>query len=287
MNTSLKNPKAIAVMATVACIASLLWLMSIKSVNSSLESGLEREKLRSESLLSEKLLLEKDLEKLKTQLASLRGINSELDALVTATEGKLVARDLELRRLKKQDATLASLRKERQELLRLQTQLENELLSAHTSLADMMSQNEHLSQTVAQLQEQNRMLANDLNRVSVAALDRLQVEAVKGKKERLTVRARRASKLIASFKVPASMQNISFRIIAPKGEILGEKQGIIASRITPLQDNAMASANNQTIDGLQEVRMEYLPKQRLQSGVYTVEILNDQLYVGSLNVKLR
>ena len=287
MNTYLKNPKAIAVMATVACIASFVWLMSIKSVNSSLESGLEREKLKSEALLSEKLLLEKDLEKVKNQLASLRGINSDLDALVKATEDKLYARDLEFRKLKRQDVTVADLKKERQELLRLQTQLRNELLSAQTSLADMMSQNEHLSQTVAQLQEQNRMLATDLNRVTFAALDRLQVGAVKGKKERLTVRAKRASKLVASFKIPASMQNLSFRIIAPKGEILGEEQGVIASRITLLQDNAMASVNNQTIEGLQEVRMEYLPKQRLQSGVYTVEILNDQLYVGSLNLKLR
>ena len=274
-------------MATALCITSLIWLMSTRSVNSSLQSGLEKERLKSEALLSEKLLIEKDLEKVKTQLASLRGINGDLDELVKATEAKLAARDLELGKLKKRDATIADLKKQRQELLHLQIELENELVSARTSLAEMVNQNEVLSQTIAQLRDQNRILANDLNRAMVASLDRMQVEAVKGKKERLTVKARKANKLIASFKVPASLQNISFRIIDPKGDMLGEKQGTIASRVTALEDNVLASTDNQTVEALQVVRMEYLPKQKLQPGVYTVEILNDQLYVGSLNVKLR
>lgn len=285
--TLFKNSKTLALVATALCITSLIWLMSTQRVNTSLQSGLEKEKLKSEALLSEKLLIEKDLEKLKTQLASLRGINGDLDELVKATEARLAARDLELGKLNKRDATAADLKKQRQELLRLQMELENELVSARASLAEMVNQNEALSQTIAQLQDQNRILANDLNRAMVASLDRMQVEAVKGKKERLTVKARKASKLIASFKVPASLQNISFRIIDPKGAKLGEKQGIIASHVTRLEDNVLASTGNQTVEALQVVRMEYVPKQRLQPGVYTVEILNDQLYVGSLNVKLR
>ena len=285
--TSLNNPRAIAAIATALCIGSFLWLMSTRSINSSLQSGLEQQRVKSEALLSEKLLLEKDLQKVKTQLASLRGINNDLDELVRATESKLAARDQEFRKLKRQETTISELKRQRQELLKLQSELENELLSARTSLAEMVNQNEALSQTIGQLQEQNRVLSNDLNKAMVASLDRLQVEAVKGKKERLTVKARRANKLVATFKVPATMRNISFRIIDPKGDMLGDKQGSIATHVSELQDNMLASANSQALEASQAVRMEYHPKQRLQPGVYTVEILNDQLYVGSLNVKLR
>lgn len=285
--TALKNPKGIATVSTALLIASLLLLMGTKSINSTLESNLEHEKLRSESLLSEKLLLAKDLEKIKGHLSKLKGINAELDEVVKSTQSKVASQEQQLKTLRKDNASLAEIKKQRNELLRLEKDLEAQLLVAKTSMADLHLRNEALSQTIAQLQEQNRILNNDLNRVMVTSLDHLQVQAVRGKKDRLTVRARKTNKLIASFEVPASLQDISFRIIGPDGSRLTEKQGLILSQATASVNNVLASANGQGVDGLQNIRMEYVPKIKLESGVYSVEILNDSLYVGSVNVKLR
>ena len=285
--TALKNPKAIATMSTAFFIASLFWLMSTKSVNNTLESSLQHERLRSESLLSEKLLLEKDLEKMKSQLSALKGVNSELDELVRSTEAKVSSQQEQLRQLRKNSTGLANLKKQREELLTIQRDLQAQLIVAKASMVDLELQNTALAQTIAQLQEQNLALSNDLNRAMVASLDHLQVQAVKGKKEKLTVRARKTSKLIASFEIPASLQNVSFRIIAPGGNRLTEKHGSIVFQTSASDKNLLAAADTQGVDGLQNVRMEYVPKVRLQSGVYTVEILNDNLHVGSMNVKLR
>ena len=285
---TVRNPKAIAIAATALCMASLLWLMSTQSVNRALEINLQNEKLRSEALLSEKLLLEKDMEKMRTQLTSLRGINNDLDEVVRKTEMRMTSQGSELAKLKKQNASLAQIRKQREDLLVLQTNLQNELAALRASYADLEVTNAALSNTIAQLQEQNRLLSQDLNQAMFASMDRTQVEAVKGKKEKLTVRARKTQKLIANFDVPASLRNISFRITDQQGKVFADKHGVIVSRTSVSDANVLASTGEGPAgSGLQKVQMEYIPKQKLQSGVYTVEILNDNLYVGSLNVKLR
>src|SRR5688500_16874200 len=97
--TRLTNPKTLAAIATVLCVASIFWLATIKSVNTSLESSLEREKLQSEALLSEKLLLEKDLERLRSQLSALKSTNSDLDILVRTIESKYLEQEGELKKL--------------------------------------------------------------------------------------------------------------------------------------------------------------------------------------------
>lgn len=286
--TTIKNPKVIAIVTTALCMASLVWLMSTQRVNNSLERNFENEKLKSEALLSEKLLLEKDLEKMRGQLSNLKGINSELDQLVRNTEMKFESRESELNRLKKQNASLAEVKRQREELLRLQQSLEEQLLSMKASYAELENENLALSSAVARLQEQNRLLSDDLNRAMFASLDHLQVQAVKGSREKLTVKARKTSKLIANFDVPASLRSISFRVIDPKGITVSDKHGSVVFNAVPSEENIVASnAANSAGNGLQKVKMEFIPKHKMQAGVYTVEILNDNLYVGSLNVKLR
>lgn len=285
---TVRNPKAIALATTVLCMASLVWLMSTLRVNNTLETNLQNAKLKGEALLSEKLLLEKDIEKMRGQLSSLKGINTDLDNLVSQTEARMSSQESELRKLKKQNSSLTQVRKQREELLQLKTDLEGQLLALRASYADMENTNMVLSNTIAQLQEQNRLLTRDLNNAMFATMDHTQVQAVKGKKERLTVKAKRTHKLVADFQIPASLRNVSFRILDQNGNVLTDKQGMIVSKTDVSDENVVASiGDNGAGNGQQKVHMEYIPKQRMRSGTYTVEILNDNLYVGSLNVKLR
>lgn len=285
---NINSTKAIAFATTAIMVASLVWLMNTRSINTSLETGLQNERLKSEALLSEKLLLEKDIQKMKDQLSSLHGKNSDLDILVKSTADKLSRQEADYNRMKKENQSLAQVKKQRQELIAIQSQLENELQSLRNSYAQLESKNLELNNTIASLQDRNKILTDDLNRAMFATVDQSQVHAVKGKSERLTVKAKRTKKLIADFEVPANLRQLSFRILDAKGNALTQDNGSIASTILPSENNYTASAN-QSAQGnkLQKVQMVYSPKEKLKSGVYTVEILNENLYVGSLKVKLK
>jgi DNA repair exonuclease SbcCD ATPase subunit len=285
---NLKSSKVIAVMTTALLVASLVWLMNTNRVNNSLEAGLQEQKLKSEGLLSEKLLLEKDIEKFKGQLFKLKDENTDLDGIVKSITAKLKNQESDYLRMKRANASLGQIKKQRQELQALKNELENELTTIRASYAALEAKNKELNNSVASLQERNKMLSDDLNRATLAAVDQSQIQAVKGKSEKLTVKAKRTKKLIASFEVPANLKSLSFRITDAKGNVLSKDDGTIASTIIPSDGNYTASSDSEAVGNkLQKVQMVYLPKERLKTGVYTVEILNENLYVGSLKVKLK
>jgi hypothetical protein len=121
-----------------------------------------------------------------------------------------------------------------------------------------------------------------------ASIDQSQIHAVKGKSEKLTVRAGRTKKLIANFEVPATFENISFRITDSKGNLLTKEDGTTALTSSPSENSYTASSDSEVAEKkFQKVEMVYLPKNKLKTGVYTVEILNENLHVASLKVKLK
>jgi hypothetical protein len=283
-----KSSKAIALVTTALFVASLFWLMNTKRVNGSLEAGLEKEKLKSESLLSEKLLLEKDIQKFKDQLFEMKDRNLDLSSLVKSTTAKLERQEADYNRMKKQNLSLAQVKKQRQELIAMQAQLENELQHLRSSYASLEARNNELNSTIALLQEKNKLLSDDLNRAMFASVDQSQIQAVKGKSERLTVRAKKTRKLIANFQLPANLKSLSFRVVDSKGNALTSKEGDTIVELTPSENNFTASSETTPQDNRpQNVLLTYIPKSRLNSGLYTIEILNDNLYVGSLKVKLK
>lgn len=284
----LKSSKTIALVSSALMVISIFWLLNTKSINSRLLSGLETEKLKSEELLSEKLQLEKEIEKFKDQLLALKEQNLGLSNIVESVRNKLTLQEADYTRMKKEDISLAQLRKQKQDLLMLQRQLENEVSELKMSYTALESENTNLNAAITQLQERNKLLTDDLNRAMLAAVDHSQIEALRGRSEKLTVNARRTRKLIANFEVPSGLKALSFRVVDPRGNALSPKDGTIASTVIPSATNFTASSNADVSGSkLQKVEVVYTPKEKLKSGVYTVEILNEDLYVGSLKLKLK
>jgi hypothetical protein len=283
-----KRSNAIALVSTTLMMASIFWLLNTISVNSSLETGLLSEKLKSEQLLSEKLQLEKEIEKFREQLAVVKQQNAGLGNLVKSTTDKLQAQEADYARMKKENISLAQVRKQRQDLLTLQAELENELTQLKSSYAALESKNHDLNKVVIALQERNKLLTDDLNRAMFAAVDQSQIQALRGTSGKLTVKAKRTRKLMANFEVPFNLRSLSFRIMDSEGNALSPKDGTIASTVTPSDTNFTASSDSDVAGSkLQKVEVVYVPKGKLKSGVYTVEILNENLYVGSLKVRLK
>lgn len=284
----LKSPQAIALAATALLLASLVWLMNTRSINNSLVTGLENQKLKSEQLLSEKLQLEKEMERFKDQLFTLKDKNLGLDNLVNSLSSQLQNQQEEYNRMKKEKLSIAQIKKQKQGLLALQNQLQNDLETLRLEYASLQSQNKDLTDMVAILEERNRHLADDLNKTMHATLDRSHIQALKGKSERLTIRARKTRKILATFEVPSDLRNLNFRIVDSRGNVLTPNDGTTSSVATPAESSLTASANPEVIArGLQKVEVAFTPKKKLATGIYTVEILNENLYVGSVKVKLR
>jgi hypothetical protein len=283
-----KSAKAVAIITTTLLVTSLVWLMNTKSVNGSLQAGLKDEKLKSESLLSEKLSLEKDILKMKDQILLLKGENIEFDKLVNATMAKLNSQQSDYNRMKKENLGLAQLKKQKQELIALQSKLENELQSLRDENSSLSSENHDLITTVASLKERNKILTDDLNRSMFSMLDQSQIQAVKGKSERLTVKAKRTKKLVADFDIPASLINLSFKVLDAKGNVLSPEAGTIISSVMPATENLLASTeNNSAGNRFQKVKVNYTPSTKLKSGIYTIEVLSENLHVGSMKVRLK
>lgn len=286
----MNNSKIIAFTLTALLFASVLWLMNEKQINSSLEEGLSSEKLKAESLLSEKLLLEKDIVKFKEQLTSLSGKNNELDNILKQTTVKLEAKEAEFNKVNKENASLQKIKKQQAELITLRKGLDAQIETLKSTVQSLQLENNTLTNKVAYLERRNKVLNDDLQKAMLASVDNTELDALKGKSERLTVKASRAKKLTATFDVPAELNNLSYRVINPAGNALTAQDGTIASRVITSADSYTASAAT-TFSGAtmkrKKVEMVYIPTKKLSVGTYRIEILNDNLYVGSLQVKLR
>jgi hypothetical protein len=284
----MKTSKAIALVSTALLIASLFWLLNTKRVNVNLTEGLNDQRLKSESLLSQKLLLEKDIEKLKTDLGAVRGQNEELDRRIESTLAKIKGQQAEYNRMKKQNLSLGQLKKQKQELIALQHRLENEMETLRQSYVDLQNKNRLLTDALALSEDKNRVLSDDLSHAMLAAIDQSQIQAVRGKSNRLTAKAKRTQKLVADFELAADLRSVGFRISDPKGNVLSQDNGTISFTTTPADDSYVASSGNGIAGNkIQKIHLSFSPTSKLKPGVYTIEVLNENLHVSSLKVKLK
>lgn len=284
----LNSSKVIATITTVFLLASLFWLLSSRRSAASLESELQKEKLEAETLLSEKLLAEKELARLKEQTIELTGKKQDLELQLQSVSASLEKRDADFSRMTRENRSLAQLRKERAELVAMQNQLQNDLQASRASYDGLKKENEELNSTVALLQERNRLLSEDLNRSLLSAIDQSLINATKRNDGKLTIKANRTKKIAASFDVPANFNNLNYRIVDSNGNVLSANDGTITSKTTPSDKNLVASSTPSAEGSkLQKAEMVFIPTKKLKTGVYRVEVSNDNLYVGSLNVKLK
>lgn len=134
-------------------------------------------------------------------------------------------------------------------------------------------------------------LQSQVNLLMATAADNYRLETFKGKKqEKLTIKASKAKKLSLSFEIPESLaENIDFRIITPSGSTISSQDEGLAFYIA--EDNRPMLASLSPVSGEFEIskriEMVYNPKGRMKAGIYKVEILNKDSYIGSCQVRLK
>jgi len=280
----------VAAVTTVLLIASVVWITGLLGRNARLADAVRSEKLSRETMLSEKLQLEKEIAKLHVEQSAQKEIVGELNHQQAALSGRLRVKDEQIRALNRLYTPAEVLRKQHRLLEKDRNELVQKVTDYQASLRDLQSEHNDAVRTVALLRDQNLSLAGQLRAAQMQSLNDVRIEALT-RRNGLTVRARNIRSLVVSATVANVVDKPVFRIITPEGRILSTEDGNVVTRII---DNDVSLK----FAGLQKgvlpqaalrrrLEMVFTPKLRLAGGTYTVQILNDDTVIGSLQTTLR
>ena len=181
---------------TVAGIAAFIFLLAVMasayyiSTDLSLKSGLNNEKLKSESLLSEKLALEKEINQLKESISLLSGKNAQTDKLLAEAQIKLGEKEKVITVLRKENATTKNLKKELAEVKEMKESLFRQVEALNIQNKTLAAENQQLHKTTTQLKEEKNDLLKQIELARAESLekaDNYQVDVFKNvKKDKLT-----------------------------------------------------------------------------------------------------
>jgi hypothetical protein len=285
-----RSTKIVAAVTTVLLIASVVWITGLLGRNARLADTVRTEKLSRETMLSEKLLLEKEIAKLHVEQSAQEEIVGELNHQQAVLSGRLRVKDEKIRALNRLYTPVGALRKQHHLLEKDRNELVQKVTDYQASLRDLQSEHSDAVRTIALLRDQNLGLAGQLRAAQMQSLNDVRIEA-HTRRNGLTVRARNMRSLVVSATVANVVDKPAFRIMTPEGRILSAEDGSMVTRVI---DNDVSLK----FAGLQKgvlpqaairrrLEMVFTPKLRLAGGTYTVQVLNDDTVIGSLQTTLR
>lgn len=280
-----RKMRRLAMGSMAGFVFALLGLVLVQVNNNSLTQRLDQERLKSEALLSEKLSIQKSAIKTHQQLSSLNRKRNDLDR--------------QLEELKKQSKKSERRKRQLQTLLEkvelklssqsaLQTSLRLDLEGLRLSNAQKTKSNTNLHDSIRVLIRENQIVLGDLNRSRLSIFDRPLIKSLKGKKNKATTKAGSTKEIVATVDVPEGLNDLTFDLYAPDGSQLDSKAGTIVSNILPNDKLYMASADSKLIfHKMQRIEITYARKEKLKPGTYSLMIMNNHLYIGSIQIDLR
>ena len=270
---------------------SIVVAVSMFYNNARLKNNLSDEKLKSEILLSEKLSLDKSIVKFHKDLTTLEGKNSTLDKMVADANLKILSKNKEIEKLTAEKVSAKDLQKKINELELLKQKLAREIAELNNSVALANNENKRLNSQLEFYTKKNSGLTSDNSVLKAMISDNYRTEALHGKNEKLTIRARKTNKLLVSFDLPGNAgNNIYFKVVTPQGTEFSSINDLAAAiRITENGDGLLASTSETVAGsaGTKRVEMTFKPQHKLTQGVYQFNVYNDDRFLGSTQLRLK
>ena len=281
------NYKQIALIAVLGLTIILSGIFFVN--NRSLKKDLQGEKIKSEALFSEKLMLDKSLVKFKDDLNSMKGKNNQLDKQIEDIKQQLAKKEAEVKKLIADNASYQTLKIKYKELEILKNKLNEELSAQKLAYENLRLQNQSLNDQLAETLFEKEKLFDNNTILKAMAGNNYRIEAVRGKSDKLTIKARRTQKLIVTFDLPNDVgNNINFKLITPEGNEFASKDNKSASiKITENSDNFYASLKEMGKIGTKRVEMFYIPTEKLGKGLYKFDVYDNNTYIGSTQLRLK
>lgn len=250
-------------------------------------SALDERRLHAERLLGEKLQLEKRVAESNGQLSEMRAANSEAELRLQELQHRLDdARQRETTLAARAQRTLAAERKAKE-----MTEAQGDLLS-QLSLA--RSHTQDLEQRIAELLAERDALAARLGEQQQGAwmVNNAVVEAVRGRKGLLTVKARRTREIRMAFDLPQRLApDANFRIVTPEGLSYAGADPALSMTLDLPEGDALAAvdlaAGMLPEDRATRVHLKFDPQQKLKPGVYRIDVRSGEQYLNTVLLRLR
>lgn len=88
---------------------------------------------------------------------------------------------------------------------------------------------------------------------------------------------------------PGNLKEVQFQIFDPSGNLISASadNGTLAVQITDGDHTVARASNSSTGQTYKQAEMTFLPKKKLVKGIYRIEVLSENLTVGSLQMRLR
>ncbi len=286
-----RKEKMIAAGAVVLLIASFILSVIFFSSNKSLEKALNETRLKAETMLSEKLSLEKQMAKIKMEFDGLMKKNGESNKLLAVANTKILQQETKMQTIVSENSQQKkSLENRLAEIQKSKSQLEKQMSDLTLYYNNLKSENSDLSEAMAVLEKENKDLRNNLMIMAALDADNFRIEGLKRKNDRLTVNSRNVKKLKVSFDVPLlSTANLNFKINTPDGKSYTSQDGSISYIIVDEEKDWLASTSStrNEIEVAKRIEMIYHPTQKLKSGVYTIDLLSNDMKVKSVQIRLK
>lgn len=284
-----KRKKLITALAILLFIGSATYLVLEIRANSQLEEDLRNERLNTETFLSEKLLLEKEIGKLGEEIRVLSAKNKDLDHSLTSEKNKLEQVENELQKIHRHNRNINELRRANQQLTILKDELEQQVIKLTAAQQQLQESTDDMNQLIAFLQAENKKLKADLDAARLTIND-VRIESAR-RNDKLTAKAKQTKKLTATFIVPVDAENLKFKIISPEGRELNNTTENLTVRVLSNEVNksdAFYVDANSSSAGTYYKRIEvmYAPAMKLKTGTYKIDVVNESMSIGSLQVRL-
>ena len=284
--------KAVAAGVTVTLFASLLTIGVMTRNNSLLSEDLKAEKVRTESLAGEKSNLKKEMEKLRKELSSFDFKNKELEGAIKKAQYQLAEKESHIARLTKENGGIAALRKELDAIRKIRKDLIAELEGMKKSNTQLEAEVMELSRTIAALRRENESLQNRISEKPIMAYN-FRIEAVKKRKDKLSVKARKVEKVHISFDVNSPKDlggEVYVKLRSDKaGDLQGQTLLAYEEAVQPEDEQLWASSEASIIvpEEFKRFNVAFDPKDKMAEGVYHVMVYSGNHYLGSTQFRLR
>lgn len=268
----------------IAAIASSVYFVGDNSNERTLH---EQDRLKHERLLGDNLQLEKLVAALRGDLGRTQNEHSAALQRLADLERRMQEAQARANGLEGKAKGLERTRKELAEANAERDRLAQELEALRANdrnLRDQLAQARSDRDNLAAQMERQQMGAQMVNNAAV--------DAVRGKRERLTVVARRTREIRMAFDLPQHMApQASFQIISPKGRKYQGADPALSWSVEKPVHEPLAAVN--LVEGApagaraSRVHMRFDPKEKLEPGVYRIDVFAGGTYLNTVLLRLR
>jgi len=275
---------------TILLFSAIAGLFVYQDSLTKLTDSVDSERIKNEQMLSQKLILEKEIESMSEEISRISGKNFNLDSRLKNALASIEERDFRIKSMIGENTKSKNSLNELATLRLVKADLQQEIARLTSSFEIATSENSSLRIKIRDLEEENQGLKADIVSLHQVTVNNSMVEATKSKPTRLTVKANKTKRVRVGFDLPEDMVgDLYFQMLTPSGRTVTSNHSKISLVEGNLGEELTASLNGyaSASSNKKHVQMVYEPSEKLESGIYRIDVYSGGNYLGTTRIHLK